>query len=277
MRNLGADPAFVARYEIAEPLAQHPSEQAYRSVDRQSGDTVTVTLFDELGQEAAFVAHFRRRARIARDLDHSHLLRTLAYGHAERHYYLVTEYIDGPSLTEALLHPARRGVAAGVSLFNGICAGLAEVHRRALVHGHLTPDRILLRTGTVAVVSLGGPPSDPRRDPYGLDLACLSPEQIAGQTPTAASDIYALGVLLYHACSGALPFLDADTVTQARRQLHDAPPSPRRLNAAIDPTLESILLRCLEKDPARRYADAAELGAALATLPGGVPIAAADP
>ena len=111
MRNLGADPAFVARYEIAEPLAQHPSEQAYRSVDRQSGDTVTVTLFDELGQEAAFVAHFRRRARIARDLDHSHLLRTLAYGHAERHYYLVTEYIDGPSLTEALLHPARRGVA----------------------------------------------------------------------------------------------------------------------------------------------------------------------
>ena len=275
MRNLAAHPAFEARYEIAEPLAQHRSERAYRAIDRQSGAAVTVTLFDELGQEAAFVAHFRRRARIARDLDHPHLLRTLAYGHVERHYYLVTAHIVGPSLEEALQHPARRGVAAWLSLFGGICSGLAEAHRRALVHGHLTPDRILLRTDTDAIVCLAGPPKDPRRDPEGLDLAYLSPEQVAGETPTAASDVYALGVLLYHACAGALPFPDADAVTQARRQLHDAPPSPRRLNAAIDPALETILLRCLEKDPARRYTDAAQLGVALAALGADAPIEAA--
>jgi len=258
------------RYALAEAIGHGVDASLYRATDLQTGETVAVKRYDHrVRQDIAFVVNFRRNARQARALRHPHVLMVLAYGYADEGYYIVSPYLDGGNLSRYI--PARVPPRGGqdvsreaLEILTQACLGVDYIHQSGLLHCNLKPSNILLRADGVVMVAdmamardragvLAGP---------GLDAALMSyasPEQRAGGELSPASDIYAIGVMLYQVCTGRAPF-----AALAGQRFDAEPPSPRSLNPRIDPTLEAVIMRCLAREPERRYTAASDLAAALA-------------
>ncbi len=285
---LGADWTLRIGHERPEEVRPRPQPVAapegeligmgertrvYRAADAESQRPVAVKRFDAHAEsDRAFTVNFRGDAQRRRSLDHPNVLGTLSYGRDDDGYYLVTEYIDGGNLARYLAGGAQPAASSPFVLraLGEACEGLHYLHLNGLLHGNLKGTNILLRSSGGAVVA------DPRSrsqleggtlhgDALTLaDAATVSPEAVVGAALTPASDIYSVGVLLYQMCTGRLPILAPNPLTMAWRHVHDEPPRPRTIASLLDGDLEAVILRCLDKDPARRYPTMAELKAALA-------------
>jgi len=284
MRSVTARPPLRDRYALAEAIGHGVDASLYRATDLHSGETVTVKRYDHrVRQDIDFVVNFRRNARQARALRHPHVLRMLAYGYTDEGYYTVSPYLDGGNVSRYIpLRVPSRGAEVSreaLEILTQACLGLDYIHQAGLLHRNVKPANILLRADGAAVVadmamlhnctSVQASP-----DPDMSLVSYASPEQRAGDEPTPASDIYALGVMLYQVCTGRLPFETPDG-----RRLYDEPLSPRSFNPRIDPMLEAVIMRCLAGEPARRYAAASNLAVALAECQAalGQGVAAASP
>lgn len=243
------------------------------------------------------VERFRTEARAAAQLDHIGIVPVYEFGQHEGHYYYTMALIDGPSLAERV----RQGPLApreSAAILRRIAEGVAHAHAKGVIHRDLKPANVLLarRDGAAPAATGTGDhlPYDPRVADFGLakyDTAdggltatgqavgtpsYMSPEQAAGRVAevSAASDIYALGAVLYELLTGRPPFR-ADTVLETLRQVcENLPAPPRLLNAAVPVDLETICLRCLEKSPDQRYASAQDLADDLHRFLNGDPIQA---
>ena len=276
MLNTTARPALQDRYALAEAIGHGVDASLYRGTDLRSGEAVVVKRYDHrVRHDIDFVANFRRGARQARALRHPYVLRLLAYGYADEAYYTLSPDVDGGNLGQYIPTLKGRGGRGNTSLPDAIetltqaCLGLDYIHGVGLLHRNLKPANILLRADGGALLT----DMALTRRPHGaLDgagddattIAYLSPEQVVGDELSPASDIYALGVMLYQVCTGRLPFAAIDLATLAQRHEHDELPSPRTLNPRINAALEAVVLRCLATEPVRRYTGANSLAAALA-------------
>jgi len=236
---------------------------------------VAVKRYDpRVRRDVRFVAHFRREARQARALRHPHVHRTLSYGYCDDGYYLVTPYAPAGNL-ERYMTGGREGTVLSevVRIFEDVCDGLGYIHERGLLHRNLKPTNVLLHSDGRAAIADVGPLYQVGGSDLTMTVATLgtityfSPEQIMSGALSPASDIYAAGVMLYQACVGRLPFSAASPLALARSHLNDAPPAPRAFNPDLSPALDAVILRSLEKDPARRFSTARDLGLALAACP----------
>jgi hypothetical protein len=221
----------------------------------------------EAGRDPTFAARFAREARTLARLSHPHIVSVHDFGEAGGLYYFLMEYVDGANLRQSL-QGGRPGLAETLKVFAQVCDALQYAHEEGVVHRDVKPENILLdRRGRVKMADfglaklLGSTLADPRltatRQAVGT-LRYMAPEQLegAGQVDHRA-DVYSLGVVLYEMLTGTLPLG------------RFAPPSEA---APVDPRLDSVVLRALEKDPARRYQQVRELKAAAeAAARGGSP------
>jgi serine/threonine protein kinase len=282
MRSVTDQPSLWDRYALAEAIGHGADASLYRGTDLHSGEAVVVKRYDHrLRHDIDFVANFRRGARQARALRHPYVLRLLAYGYADEGYYTVSPFIDGGHMGRYIPALTGRGGRPGavsrdaIEALTQACLGLDYIHGVGLLHLNLKPANILLRADGDALLADMALTRRPHGAAAGagddaLSIAYLSPEQVVGDELSPASDIYALGVILYQVCTGRLPFKapdpadPADPTTLAQRQGRDEPPSPRTFNPRINATLEAVVLRCLATEPTRRYTSANNLAAALA-------------
>ncbi len=279
MRSVTARPPLRDRYTLAEPIGHGVDASLYRATDLHSGETVAVKRYDHrVRQDIDFVVNFRRNARQARALRHPHVLRMLAYGYTDEGYYTVSPYLDGGNVSRYIpLRVPSRGAEVSreaLEILTQACLGLDYIHQAGLLHRNVKPANILLRADGAAVVAdmamlhnRTSAQADP--DPDLPLVSYASPEQRAGNELSPASDIYALGVMLYQVCTGQLPVAAPDSAAL----------SPRSLNPRIDPMLEAVIMRCLAGEPARRDAVASDLAVALAECQAalGQGVAAASP
>jgi len=289
MRSVTARPPLRDRYALAEAIGHGVDASLYRATDLHSGETVTVKRYDHrVRQDIDFVVNFRRNARQARALRHPHVLRMLAYGYTDEGYYTVSPYLDGGNLSRYIpLRVPSRGAEVSreaLEILTQACLGLDYIHQAGLLHRNVKPANILLRADGATVVadmamlhnrtSVQASP-----DPDMSLVSYASPEQRAGDEPTPASDIYALGVMLYQVCTGQLPVAAPGSAALDDPSVRDEPLSPRSLNPRIDPMLEEVIMHCLAGEPARRYAAASDLAVALAECQAvlGQGVAAASP
>ncbi len=199
--------------------------------------------------------------------------------------YLVMEHVDGAPLLAHIRAAGRISVASGLRYVKEICRALALCHRRRAVHRDLKPDNVLLdRRGVVRVVDFGlATFTDPRLGfaPGSLGtFTYMAPETLLGRS-TPASDVYGLGLLLYELFTGGGPHLGAPWSTddtedhrdehyRTKQGLHFAPPSEAHNEIRFDYRwLDGLILRCLEVDPRRRFADAGRLLDAIETCEAG--------
>jgi serine/threonine-protein kinase len=212
------------------------------------------------------VARFRFEAEAAAALDHPNIVTVYGVGEVGGQPYLALRWIDGASLADRLRDGPCPPPQAAL-LMEKVARAVHYAHQRGILHRDLKPANILLdRSGEPYVsdfglarrldaaqglTEFGGPLGTP---------AYMSPEQARGErNPTAATDVYALGVTLYETLTGRCPFRGHTHFEIMKQVVEAEPPEPRTLNPALDPALEAICLKCLKKDPAERYASAGYL------------------
>jgi serine/threonine-protein kinase len=277
---------FAERYRIVSPLGKGGMGEVYRAEDLKLGQTVALKFLPQsLSQTQESLDRFTREVRLARQVSHPNVCRvfdigeiteTTAAGKSVTHTFLTMEFVDGEDLASLMRRIGRLPSDKGVEIARQICAGLAAAHEHGIIHRDLKPANIMLDgRGRVRITDFGLAGIAAEID--GADAragtpAYMSPEQFAGRELTPKSDLYSLGLVLYEIFTGKRPFDAATSEEMARLRDKSAPTAPSQYVKELDPLVERVILRCLEKDPAKRPASALQVAAA---LPGGDPLAAA--
>src|SRR5947209_6871825 len=136
-------PSLLSRYEAGELIGHGDDASVYRAVDPHTGELVAIKIFDQrMELDASFVANFRREARRASLLRHPNVVRTLAYGYADQHYYLTLEYIDGGSFERLIPASGTTASPQATQALLDACAGLEYIHAQGIIHRNLEPSNI---------------------------------------------------------------------------------------------------------------------------------------
>jgi serine/threonine protein kinase len=262
------------RYRILSHLGSGGMANVYKARDLNLQRDVAVKMLrEDLIADPSFRARFLQEARSAANLVHPNIVTVFDFGYDAKRYYIVMEYVDGTDLKTVIHKSNGLSIQKSLELMIQICEGVGYAHRAGLVHCDLKPQNILVSPdGRAKITDFGISqalaainPEDYTDIVWGSPKY-FAPEQAAGSAPSPSSDVYALGVILFEMLTGQLPF-DSQTA-QGFAELHQnqAPPRPSSLNEQISPTLESILLKVLSKEPAARYRTANQLRGVLKTL-----------
>jgi serine/threonine-protein kinase len=232
---------------------------------------------------------FGREARALAQLNHPNIVQLYTFGTAsDGRPYFAMEFVDGRSLTEELLRGGPLSERRALTIAADVASALAHAHQAGVIHRDIKPDNIMLsqRHGSadfITVLDFGiaklaieaGPKLTQTHASFGTPQY-VAPEQATGQPVTAATDIYALGTMLFEMLTGQVLFQGATPFEVISQHVSAAPRPPSAVMAGISPDADAIVLRCLKKNPGDRFASATELAAALRqAAAGGVPAAVA--
>lgn len=273
------------RYRIVRLLGAGAVGEVYEAHDQTVGEAVALkTLRAGVADESVSVERFRREIQLARKVTHRNVCRTFdvgvhTQGEAPPLTFITMELLRGETLAEALPARGRYATADALPLVEQMAAGLAAAHAVGVIHRDFKPGNLML------VPDDAGPPRVVITDfglarRYSLDEISITvtgeavgtplymaPEQVVtGQQPiTAATDVYALGIVMFEMVTGELPFRGSSITVMAIKRFKEAAPSPRLIVPELDARWNAAILRCLERDPKRRFQTAAEVVAALTT------------
>jgi serine/threonine protein kinase len=269
---MATEQLFADRYRLERRLGVGGMATVQLAFDTRLERNVAVKLLAEhLAEDSSFVSRFRREALAAARLVHPNIVQVFDFGtdvHSGRQF-IVMEYVDGHSCAELLRDRGPMTPRDAVEILTQACRGLDYAHRNGVVHRDVKPGNLMVNTdGVVKLADFGIAKAAEQSDitKVGSVLgtaAYLSPEQARGEPAGPASDIYALGVVSYQLMAGRLPY-EAASLTELAR-LQESSPAPRLSDEVRDvpPALAAAVARALARDPARRYADAAEMEDAL--------------
>jgi WD40 repeat protein len=274
---------YFGDYEIEGELARGGMGVVFRARQRSLNRPVALKMI-LAGQlaDAAAIRRFHIEAEAAANLDHPGIVPIYEVGEHEGQHYFSMGYVEGQSLAGRLAQgplPCREAAR----LIVGVCEAVDYAHRRGVIHRDLKPANILLdQRGSPRVTDFGLArmvQGDSGLTGSGQIMGTPSympPEQASGRRGEVgpAADVYALGATLYALVIGRPPFQAATATDTVIQVLSDEPVPPRRLNAAVDRDVETICLKCLQKEPGKRYPTAAALREDLRRYLAGEPIQA---
>jgi tetratricopeptide (TPR) repeat protein/predicted Ser/Thr protein kinase len=255
---------LASRYEIGDTLGEGAVSTVHRGIDRELNRPVALKFLREgLVTLDKVRERFHREAQSLARMDHPNVVKVHDVGQSGQRLFLVMELVEGGSLGTAIAK-LPRGSKAAVELLEQAARGVQHAHERGIVHRDLKPDNILVADGKTAKVADFGlahlAESGPALTRTGTLLGTpmyMAPEQVHGRGEVAAAtDVYALGAILYQVLTGRTPY-EAETVSQIYEKiLHEDPVAPRLLDASLPWELEAVALKAMEKEPGRRYATA---------------------
>jgi eukaryotic-like serine/threonine-protein kinase len=276
------------RYELADRLGSGGMSSVYKSTDRVLERTVAVKILAEhLSDDDKFVARFRREALAVARLIHPNIVQVYDTGVDDGRHYIVMEYVEGRSGAQLLQARGSMGAEIAVEVGTQACAGLDYAHRQGIIHRDVKPGNLMVIGGPATRGASQATAHDPptgemtvKLTDFGIARAAeqtrltqvgsvvgtaayLAPEQARGEEATPASDVYALGVVIYQLLTGRLPWEGATLAELALRRESERPLPPTSYDADIPETLSTAVLRSLDGDPAGRYSTARELAGAL--------------
>ncbi|SDO88569.1 Protein kinase domain-containing protein [Nakamurella panacisegetis] len=265
----GDQPAHVGRYRVSAVLGSGSFGTVYLGSDPTIGSPVAVKVLDrDRTDDQASMAALRSEADAMRRIQDRHCVRVIDVVDEPDVTAIVTELIDGASLRAVLTRAAGRLTGPqALDVMRGALLGLTAVHTAGLIHGDVKPDNILVdRRGVSRLIDFGlaRPQGAVSADgSVAGSPAYMSPEQITGHQVTGRSDIYACAAVLFELLTGRRPYVSDRVVDVARMHLNAPVPDPREFEPTLAADLAQLCMKGLSKDPADRYATAADFLAAL--------------
>jgi len=257
------------RYEVISRLGSGGMADVFLAEDHQLGRKVALKLLHRrFAEDPGFVERFRREAQAAAGLQHPNVVSVYDRGEFDGTYYIAMEYLPGRTLKQLIREEAPLDPVRAIDITVEILKAARFAHRRGVIHRDLKPHNVIIDENDTAKVTDFGiaraGASDMTETGSIMGTAqYLSPEQAQGHVVSAGSDLYSVGVVLYELLTGRVPFDAEAAVTIALKHVSEAPTPPSVINPAVPPDLERVVLWTLDKDPARRPADADQLIAAL--------------
>jgi eukaryotic-like serine/threonine-protein kinase len=254
---------LAGRYRVESTLGSGGMAVVYRAEDDILGRTVALkTLHHHYAEMPSFRRRFRQEARAMASLDHENIVKVYDISQDGEVPFIVVECVSGRDIGDLL--GGRRGGRLNEQFVRRMATqllhALAYAHRQGIIHRDIKPSNILLTPeGTVKVADFGiarileeddvatGEPGE-----IVGSARYMSPEQLRGEDATPRSDVYSVGVLLYHCLTGRPPF-SGDVRSLARQHMHKDPTPPRKINKRISPGMEAVIMKALSKNPTDRY------------------------
>ncbi|EYF04248.1 protein kinase domain-containing protein [Chondromyces apiculatus] len=264
------------RYELLSLVGSGGMGNVYRARDTELDEVVALkTLRREIADKAGVIERFRREVRLARRVTHPNVARVFDIGEHGGDKFLTMEYVDGESLADLLAREGAMTLGRGVEITRAVCAGLGAAHKAGVIHRDLKPDNVLIaRDGRVVLTDFGiarafnleGGASNT----VGMTLgtpAYMAPEQVQGlQDIDGRADVYALGAMLFEMFTGERAWRGDGVFAVAAAKLITDPPDPRTRRADLPAGFARVILQCMARDPAARFATAEAVAEALSTL-----------
>jgi serine/threonine-protein kinase len=264
------------RYRITGLLGRGGMGEVYKAEDLKLNQTVALKFLpDHFAEDPRAHERFFGEVRTARQVSHPNVCRVFDIGEVDGAQFLSMEFIDGDDLSSLLRRIGRLPSDKALEIARQLCAGLHAVHQAGILHRDFKPANVMIDgRGKARITDFGvaGLESELKEGAIAGTPAYMSPEQITGKELTTKSDIYSLGLVLYEIFTGTQAFA-GETIGELRRKhKSSAPTTPSEVIKDIDPLVEKVILRCLEKDPSERPASALQVAM---MLPGGNPLEAA--
>lgn len=257
------------RYLVQDKIGAGGMATVYRGRDEVLGRTVAIkTMLPQYAHDASFAARFKQEAQAAAALQSPYIVSVYDWGEADNTYYIVMEYLRGTDLKSGIRKHGALNCKKVAQIASQIAQALSVAHRHDIIHRDIKPQNIMVQPdGNIKVMDFGiarAKNSQLTTDNSVLGTAhYVSPEQTQGKPLGPTTDIYSLGIVMYEAVTGQVPFQGDEAIAVALKQVNEQPTPPSLINSQVDPALESIILKCMEKNPQQRYQSADDLNRAL--------------
>lgn len=261
------------RYRLVAQQGSGGMAVIYKATDLALGRAVAVKILrPSLTSDPEFLKRFRQEARNVANLSHPNIVTVHDVGQDGNTHYMVMEYVDGEDLKRLIRSTAPFSIDRALSIAIQICAGVGYVHRAGLVHADVKPQNVLVTSDDAVKVTDFGiaqalsatQPVERQQVVWGSPHY-FSPEQAQGDPPTPASDVYAIGIVLFEMLTGRLPFVGTDQQELAMAHIRETPPNVSDFNPNVPVHLDRIVHKILAKKPESRYQTADQLGRILSS------------
>ena len=253
------------RYAVQDKVGTGGMAVVYRGLDQVLGRTVAIkTMLPQYATDSSFAARFKQEAQAAAALQSPYIVSVYDWGKDSDTYYIVMEYLRGTDLKSGIRRHGALDCKKVAQIGSQIAQALSVAHQHDIIHRDIKPQNIMvLPDGNIKVMDFGiarAKNSHLTQDNSVLGTAhYVSPEQTQGKELGPTTDIYSLGIVMYEAATGSVPFDGDDAISVALKQVNEQPEPPSQRNPRVDATLESIILKCMQKNPADRFQSADEL------------------
>jgi eukaryotic-like serine/threonine-protein kinase len=255
------------QYQLDDLLARSGMASIFRATDTETGAAVALKIpHPQLESDVVFFERFKREEQMGQRLDHPYIVKVLTPKQKSR-MYMAMEYVDGRSLRSLIQAEGPLPPARALEIARQITEALVYLHKNGVVHRDIKPENILLTAdGKVKILDFGIALDESKRRLTWTGLSAtlgtpdyMAPEQIGGRRGDARTDIYAVGTMLYEMLTKNLPFAVANANALLRAKANEDPRPPSYYEPQIDPALEAIILRAIQRVPRDRYETATDL------------------
>jgi serine/threonine protein kinase len=259
------------RYEVLGEAGRGGMGVVYKARDRQTNELVALKVIkSDLVEDASVTERFKNELRLARKVTHKNVCRIYEINFAGEIPYISMEFVEGETVRALLKRVGSLNLQTAVRMAGQMCAALGEAHKQGIIYRDLKPENVMVdRAGDIKVLDFGIARSFDGTTTVGQLVgspAYMAPEQIRGTTVDRRTDIYALGLVMYEMFTGMPAHRANSDVAALLEGLQRPLVPPRQIEPRIPDTIERIILRCLEKDPIRRFQTVDEVRQSLDTF-----------